>query len=379
LPEEGTVTELKPFLRDPAPDFDRLERILRGELQSRKAHIIELAIDPEVLTLLREHYLGLPWVPLSGETREAYYAQLVDLYWRLGYDALLEGVWRTTWVNHPDLGSPGAADTAGELARGRRDWAREGRGLIASWESFERFPWERITVDYRPYEILARELKPGMKLYASSSFFEHVLENLLGYEGLFYALADQPDLVEAVFNRWGEKVLEYYRNVVSLEGIGAVWHADDLGYKTGTILSPADLARYVFPWLVKFARVAHDHGKLFILHSCGNYFENGVLESLLSEVGVDALHSFQDVILPVEDCAARYGRRLALLGGVDVDLLGRGTEEGIRARVRRALQRCLPGRFALGSGNTIANYIPLHGYLAMLDEVRLWNAEQGSE
>jgi uroporphyrinogen decarboxylase len=329
--------------------------------------------------VLKEQYLGVPWVRLSEHTREAYYTQLVDLYWRLGYDALLEGVWRTTWVNHPALGAPTAADTAGELGRGQRDWAREGRGLIDSWESFERFPWERISVDYRPYEILARLLKPGMKVYASSSFFEHVLENLLGYEGLFYALVDDPKLVEAVFTRWGEKVLEYYCNVAGLEGIGAIWHADDLGYKTGTILSPADLSRYVHPWLAKFARVAHEHGKLFILHSCGNYFGNGVLETLIGEVGVDALHSFQDVILPAEDCAARYGERLALLGGVDVDLLVRGEQRDIRRRVRAILERCLPGRFAVGSGNTIANYIPLQGYLAMLDEVRRWNAEQGSD
>ena len=373
------MTEPQPFLENPEPDFGRLEAILRGQERSRRAHLIELAIDSEVLMVLREQYQGIPWVPLSEQTREAYYSQLVDLYWRLGYDALLEGVWRTTWVNHPALGTPTAADTAGELGRGQRDWAREGRGLIDSWESFERFPWDRISVDYRPYEILARLLKPGMKVYASSSFFEHVLENLLGYEGLFYALADDPKLVEAVFTRWGEKVLGYYRSVAGLEGIGAIWHADDLGYKTGTILSPADLSRYVHPWLAKFARVAHEHGKLFILHSCGNYFGNGVLETLIGEVGVDALHSFQDVILPAEDCAARYGERLALLGGVDVDLLVRGEQRDIRRRVRAILERCLPGRFAVGSGNTIANYIPLQGYLAMLDEVRRWNAEQGSD
>ena len=63
--------------------------------------------------------------------------------------------------------------------------------------------------------------------------------------------------------------------------------------------------------------------------------------------------------------------------GVDVDLLVRGASQDIRKRVRQILERCLPGRFALGSGNTIANYIPLRSYLTMLDEVRHWNAEQG--
>jgi uroporphyrinogen decarboxylase len=371
------MKSVQPFLKRPVPDFNRLLRVLRGQEQSRRAHAIELVIDAEILQTLQERYLQKKWIPLTAETQREYYAQIEELYRLLGYDAFVEGVWRTSWVNHPALGSPQALDTAGPLSRGVREWAREGSGLIDSWKSFESFPWERIHVDYRPYELLAQILKPGMAIYASSSFFEHVLENLLGYEGLFYALADDPALVEAVFTRWGEKVLNYYQNVVGLEAVGAIWHADDLGYKTGTILSPHDLQKYVFPWLKKFADVAHEHGKLFLLHSCGDLFSNGVIETLITEVGIDALHSFQDVILPVGKCMERFSNRIAILGGVDMDALVRMAEEELRRHIRGILEKCSPGRFALGSGNTIANYIPVESYLVMQDELRQWNEENG--
>ena len=371
------MKSVQPFLKRPVPDFNRLLRVLRGQEQSRRAHAIELLIDAEILQTLQERYLQKKWIPLTAETQREYYTQIEELYRLLGYDAFVEGVWRTSWVNHPALGSPQALDTAGPLSRGVREWAREGSGLIDSWKSFESFPWERIHVDYRPYELLAQILKPGMAIYASSSFFEHVLENLLGYEGLFYALADDPALVEAVFTRWGEKVLNYYQNVVGLEAVGAIWHADDLGYKTGTILSPHDLQKYVFPWLKKFADVAHEHGKLFLLHSCGDLFSNGVIEILIKEVGIDALHSFQDVILPVGKCMERFSNRIAILGGVDVDALVRMAEEELRRHIRGILEKCSPGRFALGSGNTIANYIPVESYLVMQDELRQWNEENG--
>lgn len=371
------MKSVQPFRKRPVPDFNRLLRVLRGQEQSRRAHAIELVIDAEILQTLQERYLQKKWIPLTAETQREYYTQIEELYRLLGYDAFVEGVWRTSWVNHPALGSPQALDTAGPLSRGVREWAREGSGLIDSWKSFESFPWERIHVDYRPYELLAQILKPGMAIYASSSFFEHVLENLLGYEGLFYALADDPALVEAVFTRWGEKVLNYYQNVVGLEAVGAIWHADDLGYKTGTILSPHDLQKYVFPWLKKFADVAHEHGKLFLLHSCGDLFSNGVIETLITEVGIDALHSFQDVILPVGKCMERFSNRIAILGGVDVDALVRMAEEELRRHIRGILEKCSPGRFALGSGNTIANYIPVESYLVMQDELRLWNEENG--
>ena len=47
-------------------------------------------------------------------------------------------------------------------------------------------------------------------------------------------------------------------------------------------------------------------------------------------------------------------------------------EDELRAYVREILDECMPHRFALGSGNTVANYIPVRNYLAMLDEARQW-------
>jgi uroporphyrinogen decarboxylase len=163
-----------------------------------------------------------------------------------------------------------------------------------------------------------------MKLTVTGSIFEHVMENLLGFEGLFYLLHDEPDLVAQVFARWGQKVYELYESVIGIEQVGALFHADDLGFKTSTLLSPKDLRRFVFPWLKKYAALAHAHGKMFWLHCCGNIYSNGVIEDLIEDVQIDALHSFQDVILPVTDFQARFGNRVAELGGVVMDNTGNG-------------------------------------------------------
>jgi uroporphyrinogen decarboxylase len=37
------------------------------------------------------------------------------------------------------------------------------------------------------------------------------------------------------------------------------------------------------------------------------------------------------------------------------------------------------GGYVLGTGNSVANYIPLPNYLAMLDEGRRWNREHFGE
>ena len=242
-----------------------------------------------------------------------------------------------------------------------------------AWGEGEFFPWDRIEPDISACQFMARNLPEGMKMTVSATLFEHVLEYLLGYEGLFYLLHDDPELVTQVFAGWGQKVYEYYESVVGLEEIGAIFHPDDLGYKTSTLLSPDALRQHVFPWFKRYAALSHEHGKMFWIHSCGNLYESGVIEDLIEDVRIDALHSFQDVILPVAEFKARYGDRVAALGGVDVDKLARLGEAGLREYMRGILERCVPGgRFAPGSGNTVANYIPLQNYCTMLEESRRW-------
>jgi uroporphyrinogen decarboxylase len=120
----------------------------------------------------------------------------------------------------------------------------------------------------------------------------------------------------------------------------------------------------------------HRHNKPFILHSCGQIDE--LMEDLIDEVGIDGLHSFEDVIEPVESVYARYGDRISIMGGVDVGLLAAGSTQEVRDRVRQILDACgRNGGFALGSGNSVPNYAKIENYYAMIDETRKWNEEQG--
>jgi uroporphyrinogen decarboxylase len=98
------------------------------------------------------------------------------------------------------------------------------------------------------------------------------------------------------------------------------------------------------------------------------------MPDLIDDVRIDGKHSFEDVIEDVVTAKHRYGDRIALLGGIDVDFLCRADEAAIRHRVRNTLRACQPGGgYCLGTGNSVANYIPLDHYLAMLDEARKFN------
>ena len=142
---------------------------------------------------------------------------------------------------------------------------------------------------------------------------------------------------------------------------------DDMGYKSGTFIKLEHMRKYVFPKQKELAEVTHQHGLPFLLHACGNL--EAIMDDLIDNVGIDGKHSFEDVILPVGEAKRCYGGRISILGGVDVDMLASSSEEEVRLYTRRLLEECMPGGgYALGTGNSVANYIPVRNYLAMLDE-----------
>jgi uroporphyrinogen decarboxylase len=99
------------------------------------------------------------------------------------------------------------------------------------------------------------------------------------------------------------------------------------------------------------------------------------MPDLIDDVEIDGKHSFEDVIEPVTVAKERYGDRISILGGIDVDFLCRADEDQIRERVRETLETCLPGGgYCLGTGNSVANYIPVENYLVMLDEGRKFSS-----
>jgi len=64
------------------------------------------------------------------------------------------------------------------------------------------------------------------------------------------------------------------------------------------------------------------------------------MDDLIHDVGIDGKHSYEDKIRPVEKVMEVWGGRMSVLGGVDMDILARGTEQQVRERVRQILDFC---------------------------------------
>jgi uroporphyrinogen decarboxylase len=351
------------------PDWPGLMANLRREATPRRAYMFELLMDPEVEQAICERFD----LDADLDRADPDYPRWRHLAVRrfCGFDYVRAGLTGQVWT----FKRAEVADSAGALARDTRGYQDEHVGPITNWEQFESYPWPdpeapEATADL---EWWSEHLPEDMCLLASGGVghFAEYLMWLMGYETLCYALLDQPDLVEAI----AEKIRQYSRTALeralAFDRVEAVVASDDMGFKTGLLLSPQDMRRLVLPGHRDLARRSHEAGKLYLLHSCGNLEE--IYDDLIEDVGLDGKHSFEDTIEDVRELKPSLGGRVALLGGIDMDFLCRADESAIRGRVRETLDICSPGGgFCIGTGNTVANYIPLDNYLVMLDEAMRW-------
>jgi uroporphyrinogen decarboxylase len=230
------------------------------------------------------------------------------------------------------------------------------------------WPPDDKPINFEPFEIVAEMIPSGVKIVGGvcAGPFEYATQALLGVEGLSYALVDEPGMVGAIFAKLQTLYTSAVRRLAAMDAIGACRQGDDLGFKTSTFLPPDTLRKYIFPIYKGMADAAHAQNKPFILHSCGNLKE--VLDDIIA-CGVDAKHSFEDTIIPVQEFKKKYGRRITALGGLDVDVICRSNEKDLREYTRRHIAECFAdGHWALGTGNSLTPYMPLENYLCVLDE-----------
>jgi uroporphyrinogen decarboxylase len=327
------------------PDFNNLLAIFRREVPDRPT-LFEFFLND------RLHDKLAPQLEEESSRPFAMERQVMHAYHRVGYDHVN--------VRIPDFEFPSHREY-----ETRTISINEG-GMITDWASFEAYQWpDPDTTDYTVLDVLAAELPEGMKMivYGPSGLLENVIA-IVGFETLCYLLVDDPSLVGEIFDQAGAILTRYYEIVSAHPAVGACIDNDDWGFKTQTMLSPRQMRRYVFPWHKQIVSAIHKNDKPVLLHSCG-HFER-ILDDM-TDIGIDGRHSYEDNILPVEDAYEKYGDRFAIFGGMDVDFVCRATPLQVYERAKAMLNRTAErGGYALGTGNSVPDYVPDEGYFAMI-------------
>lgn len=352
------------------PDWEAFVKCIRREGTPARVHVIELFLDAEVQDAICERFDLLDGL----DPADPYFLlqRQIRIQRFLGYDYV-----RCSLDNFVMPVKRSAVNDTAALGRASgREFVDSQEGLIMSWEDFHAYPWPTIEdTSTRSLEWYERNLPDDMCVVGSGGFahFAEYLSWLMSYEHLCIALCEQRDLVAAIRDKLTELYVEFMKRLLQFERVKVIWGSDDMGFRTGPLISPQDLREFVLPGHRIMASMSHAAGRPYLLHCCGKI--DSIMDDLLDDVRIDAKHSFEDTIESVIDAKRAYGHRIAVLGGIDIDFLCRASEADVRVRVRETLEACMSGGgYCLGTGNSMANYIPLDNYLAMLDEGRRFTA-----
>lgn len=344
------------IIPDFEPDFTNLEQVLSNQRPGRLP-IYEHHIDAPFIS----KFLGEELNPkdLNPSELTGYYTKIIGFWKEMTYDGFdFEAAICDILPGH------------GAIMGGMK-------GPIQTREDFDQYPWNEIPFifkkKYTPhFEAIRKSLPRGMKAYGGCGYgiFE-ASQDLVGYEPLCVMQCLDPELFRDLFIRIGDLWIELWSWVVNNYSDLFVFFrmGDDLGHKTSTLLDPVVIRQHILPQYKRIIDLIHSSGKKFLLHSCGNIFP--LMEDIIA-LGIDAKHSNEDQIAPFIDWIGKYSDRIGLFGGFDLNLLVLDTPYSIFQTVleQGTLFRKKAHGYGLGSGNSIPGYIPVDGYMAMIEAVK---------
>ncbi len=218
---------------------------------------------------------------------------------------------------------------------------------------------------YEPYRrFLKKYEETGLARYCFLNLGSDPVILGMGFENFSVAIYENRHLLEELFEFYTSW---YARAVVHLCELDFdfLWFGDDLAFKTAPYVSPKTFRELFIP---HFRKVVENIKKPWLFHSDGNLYP--ILDDLL-DLGMNGLHPIEPGAMDLADLKKRYGKKLCLVGHINVDTLSRGTPEEIEELVRQAISIAAPGGgYIAGSSNSIPYYAQPENVLAMAKAIQ---------
>lgn len=335
------------------PDYRHFLDVLHNRRPARLP-LYEHIISPTVM----ESILDTPFAAMrDGDNRDldAFFGHYCHFFKAMTYDVVSFEICVTEIL--PD---------GGALCGGKA-------GPIQNRADFQNYPWDDLPRLYwqhaeNVFDRFAQAIPQGMKAVGGigNGVFE-IAEDLVGMEYLPFMQVDYPELYTDLFKKIGDLMLTLWTQFLQQyqDVFVACRFGDDLGFKSSLLTNPRTIRNHILPQYRRIIDVVHNADKPFLWHSCGCIFE--VMEEVIA-LGINAKHSNEDTIAPFSRWINDYGDRIGLLGGFDMDFLcQRNADDIYQAVIQQGIEyRNTAQGYALGSGNSIPDYVPAENYLAMV-------------
>jgi len=169
----------------------------------------------------------------------------------------------------------------------------------------------------------------------------------MGFDRFFTRLVDDPDFVHRLLQARTDWCIAEYQRAISL-GAEVVILGDDAAHTRAPMISPRMWRAFVLPYHRQIVDALHVP---VIWHSDGNIKP---LLPMAIEAGFVGVHGLEPRAgIDLAEIKREYGRDLALIGNVDVNVLCETDMSAVRREVDRSLQEGAGRGFMLATCNSI--------------------------
>jgi uroporphyrinogen-III decarboxylase len=219
-----------------------------------------------------------------------------------------------------------------------------------------------------PARVRAQCARPDTPTFLPICGAYGLARNLLGEEGLAYLIYDDPAMFEDILDVWAELYVQLLRGLTKLVRVDSLLFWEDMCFKTGPLLGPEHVKKWMMPRYRKVIEAALGSGVGAIMVDTDG--DCSKLIPLFLDAGVQALMPFEvQAGMDVVAIAKQYPQ-LGIMGGIDKRALAKD-RDSIKKEVKRVVPFFLErGRFIPTLDHTVPPDVPLENFRYYLDCVR---------
>jgi len=346
---------------------ERVQRVLAGGLPDR------VPLDDGFWTTTTQHWWreGLP----PGVSPHDYFA--FDMVY-IGGDYSLqlpERLVEQTEITRTYWDSDGALRKDSHTADGwTSQWLDYSIKTREDWARYkQRLTFQASRIQASTLEAYQHARAQGKAVLYSGHACFHPTWSRLGMVHEMLLMIEDPDFINDLFAAHAQLIIDIYDDLRrrGLEFDGARL-ADDLGYVTAPLISPAMYAELVLPHHRRICGHLAADGVKTLLHSDGNVAP--LIPGFL-QAGFVGLHPLEAKAgLDVRELKPRYGQRLILFGNIDVRKLS-----GTKADIEEEICTKLPvakagGGYIYHSDHSVPHSVSFENYCFAMDLLRKYGS-----
>ncbi len=194
------------------------------------------------------------------------------------------------------------------------------------------------------------------------------LRNMVGVEKLCMLFYDDPAWVQEMMEADADFLIAMLDQMLEVTSIDVFGFWEDMGYKSGPLISPAFGRKFMLPCYRRVVDFARRKGvKYFCLDSDGQV---DLLIPVWMDAGIDILYPFEvQAGMDVRAVRKKYGRDLRLWGGMDKRALCHGERE-IDAEIDKHRPLIEDGGFVPMLDHSAPPDIPYRNYCYFMERLR---------